>query len=99
MPDTLKTGLVTSISYLKEDDETLRTIIPTSVPTNIKALDVTGLEEPVQQQVAESYQEYAEYLKLHMKQAYSFEDWLEHTKGLELDLKWRTFKPEKTKVL
>lgn len=95
----LTVGKLANIRYTKEDETTERTVIPTTVPSNIKALDVTGLPEPLQEKVAESYTEYQEYLKQHMKTAFTFEDWVEHSHGVEISPKWRTFRPDQTEVI
>lgn len=95
----LKQGELANIRYSKQGKITERHVIPTSVPSNIKALDVTGLPEPLREKVADSYKEYADYIQQHLKTAFSFEDWLEHSKGIEIDPKWRTFKPDQTEVL
>lgn len=95
----LTVGELTNIRYTKEDETTERVVVPTTVPSNIKALDVTGLPEPLQEKIAESYSEYQEYMKQHMKTAFAFEDWVEHSKGIEVTAKWRTFKPENTEVI
>lgn len=95
----LKVGELATIRYSKEDETTERQIVPSVVPTNIKALDVTGLPQALREKIADAYGEYADYLQQHMRTAFSFEDWIEHSKGIELDPKWRTFKPEKTEIL
>ena len=81
-------------------EETQRYIIPTTLPgNNIKALDVTDLPNEQRTQIAEYHIEYARYLSNHMKQAFSFEDWLSHSKGVDFTPKWRTFKPNQTEIL
>lgn len=73
-----------------------RTIIPTEIPGNIKAIDVSELQLEQATQTAEYYAEYATYLNAHMKTAFSFEDWLSHTKGIDFTPKWRSFYPQYT---
>lgn len=99
---------LTKIRYAKtiaEDDSQFiaekseRTIIPTSVPGNIKAIDVTDLDDSEQSQLADLYEEYSEYFGNHAKRAYSFEDWATHTQQLEVSPKWRTFKPDQTEEI
>lgn len=95
---------VTTIRYTKvlsegTTESTDRVIIPTTVPGNIKALDVTDLSVEERSQIAEYHVEYAKYISNHMKQAFSFEDWLSHSKGVDFSPKWRTFKPEQTEIL
>lgn len=98
---SLKPHTVVLIEYTKDplDPPTRRHIVPTSVPTNIKAIDVSELSDEERETVSEQYAEYAAYLKQHMKQAFSFEDWLSQTKNVEFSPKWRTFKPAKTQIL
>lgn len=99
---------LTTIKYSKvlEEDETgvtseitERSIIPITVPGNIKALDVTDHDLDIQYQLSRSYEEYAEYLRGHVKLAFSFENWLSHTKSVDFTPKYRTFKPEQTTEL
>ena len=105
----LKEREITNIRYTKvnEDSGTLdrfettdRTIIPTSVPkTNIKAVDVTDLSETDQIELQSLLTEYTEYVRDHLKSAYSFEDWASHSKSIHIDVKWRTFKVQNTEIL
>lgn len=99
----LVVGSIANIRYTKntgsKSEVTDRSIIPTSVPTNIKALDVTGLPEHLREKVADAYKEYTDYINQLIKTAFSFEDWVEHTRGIEITPKWRTFKPDQTKIL
>jgi hypothetical protein len=95
----LKVGEVATIRYTKDDEVTERVVIPTVVPSNIKALDVTSVPQPLRESLGDHYTEYAAYLKQHMRTAFSFEDWLDHSKGIQLDPKWRTFKPDQTEIL
>jgi len=94
---------LTTITYSKVFEEgvetTQRNIIPITVPGNIKALDVTDHDLDIQYQLSHSYEEYADYLKGHIKLAFSFENWLSHTKGVDFTPKYRTFKPEQTTEL
>jgi hypothetical protein len=95
---------ITTIRYTKilnEDDVeiTNRTVLITSVPGNIKAIDLTNANDDKRQKVEQAYTEYTEYLNAHMKIAFSFEDWLSHTKSVDFTPKWRSFKPEHTEVL
>jgi hypothetical protein len=97
----LRVGNVANIRYTKQSGTTERVIIPTTVPSNIKALDVSGLTEDQAEALAVAYQNYAQYLKEHMKRADTFEDFLDqHYIVLnDAELKWRTFIPENTEVL
>ncbi len=96
---TLKERAVQTIKYAKQTGQqvetTVRTIIPTFVPrTNVKALDVTGLDESEQQTLVNLMEGYAEYVELKSKTIFSFEDWVEQTTGVTPEVKWRTFKLE-----
>lgn len=84
---------------VKQTETTDRTIIPTTIPGNIKGLDVTDLPVEEREQIAEYHVEYAKYINQHMKSAFSFEDWLSLSKGVDFTPKWRTFKPEQTEIL
>jgi len=96
---SIKAHTVQKITYKKSAaDISERYIVPVSVPGNIKALDVSDLDEEKRSEVGEYCKEYNEYLKQHMKQAFSFEDWLAHTQNVDFRAKWRTFKPEQTEV-
>lgn len=95
---------VVNIRYtkvLKEGgtETTVRTIIPTVVPGNIRALDVSDLDVERQNEVAKYYVEYAKYIDVASKAAFSFEDWLTHSKGVDFTPKWRTFKSEQTQII
>jgi len=78
---------------------TERVIIPTLVPGNIHAIDVTELDNESQQEMSELYEEYASYMNTLMKSAFSFEDWLSHSKSVEFSPKWRTFRPDQTEEI
>jgi hypothetical protein len=80
-------------------ESTERVVIPTTVPGNIKALDITDLAVEERDQIVEYHIQYAKYISNHMKQAFSFEDWLSHSKNVDFTPKWRTFKPEQTEIL
>ena len=80
-------------------ERTERTIIPTVIPENIHAIDVTELNDKNQQEMSELYEEYATYMNTHMKLAFSFENWLSHSKSVEYSPKWRTFKPDQTEEI
>ena len=96
---SLKANTLTTIKYTKGDEITERVIIPTSVPSNIKAIDATELFPVQRTELVAFYDEYSAYLKNHMKQAFSFEDWLSHTKDVKFTPKWRTFKPNQTEII
>lgn len=94
----LQVGKVANIRYTKGSEISERVVIPTTVPTNVKALDVSDLSENEVQTMESAYQEYASYLKNHMKRAASFEEFLD-TRYSHTFPKWRTFKPENVEIL
>ena len=96
---SLKANNLTTIKYTKGEEITERVILPTSVPSNIKAIDATDLHPLARKELQEQYEEYSAYLKQHIKQAFSFEDWLSHTKDVKFPPKWRTFKPTQTEII
>ena len=53
-------------------ETTERIIIPTEVPGNIQAIDVTDLEVDKQTEISGLYKEYSNYLSVHIKAAHSF---------------------------
>ena len=99
---------VTKIQYTKTINEdtdlavyntSLRAVIVTSSPGNIRAIDVTELSDDRKYEISELYDEYTVYFNNHMKSAFSFENWLSHSKGVDFTPKWRTFKPDQTKII
>ena len=99
---------LTTIRYKKfvEESDTLqiaekseRVIVPAIIPGNIKAIDVTDLNDGEQQEMCDLYEEYSEYFNNHQKRAYSFEDWASHTMQRDISPKWRTFKPDQTEEI
>jgi len=101
----LKQHELQKIRYSKIDERvgvqfTERDIIPTFVPQpNIKAIDVTDLDEGKQLEVQALLTEYSEYVKDFQKTMFKFEDWVQHTKDVYIEPKWRTFKTANTKIL
>ncbi len=104
----MKANEVQHIQYTKatsiggeKGEVTERYIVPTFVPSpNIKAIDVSDLDEQDRNNMAELMQEYAEYHKQQSKVIPSFEVWLEQSQGVIMDdLKWRTFKVENVELL
>ena len=101
----LKVHELQKIRYSKIDEKvgvqfTERDIIPTFVPQpNIKAIDVSDLTEEQQQEVQQYLQEYAQYVKDFQQNMFKFEDWVAHTKNVDIEPKWRTFKKDNTKIL
>lgn len=98
----LKTNQIAHIEYTNAREElTERHIIPTFVPEpRIKALDVTDLSEDERDELKTLYEEYTQYYNDFVRQIFSFDDWVNHTHNKDIsDLKWRTFKINKTKIL
>lgn len=96
---TLELLQLAQIRYTKDNEVTERTIIPTLLPVNIKAIDVSDLPEFQREEIASLYKEYSEYLNQHLKTAFSFENWLAMTRGVDFTPKWRTFKPDQLEVI
>ena len=99
---------VTKIQYTKtiSEDKSLavyntsrRDVIFTTKPENLRAIDVTELSDDRKQEISELYDEYTAYFNNHMKLAFSFENWLSHSKGIDFTPKWRTFKPDQTEII
>ena len=100
----LKENQIAEILYTKDVDGkqevTDRFIVPTTIPkSNIKAIDVTSLEESDRKKLAELHKEYQKYFKLQMKAIFSFEDWLEHTGEKVKEVKHRTFKIDNIQIV
>ena len=105
----LKERQVQNVRYSKLNDKsgsldrlevTERTIIPTFIPKpNVKAIDVTDLPLEKQWEMAEALIEYDEYVKERSKTIFKFEDWMEQTKNVHVEPKWRTFKTENLEEL
>lgn len=96
----LKTGEVCNIKYTKDSGEiSERTIIPTTVPANLRAIDVSDMPDEIQASMGDLVEGYTEYMKNQMKNTFSFEDWISHTLNEDIDVKWRTFKPSGVEVI
>lgn len=82
----------------KMDD---RTVIPTFVPNldNFKAVDVSELSEEARAEMLELLEEYHQYYTDRAKAIFNFEDWVEHSRGGKLKVKWRTFNLDRTELL
>lgn len=78
-----------------------RTVIPTFVPnlTNFKAVDVSELSEEARAEMLKLLEEYHQYYTDHAKAIFNFEDWVEHSQGKKMKVKWRTFKLDQTELL
>ena len=100
----LKPFEAVTVQYTKdsgdEGDISTRTIIPTvAVPKNVKAVDISAMNEDEQQHVIHLLQEYGEYVKEQSSKTFKFADWDEHTTGKSIDVNWRTFKVEQIQLL
>lgn len=102
----LKENEVGHILYTKTKDDmpevTDRQIIPTHIPKcNIKAIDVSSLDEADRGVVAKMHAEYQGYYKVKLKTIFSFEEWIEQTyPGTDLpELKYRTFKMDNIQIV
>lgn len=93
----------TSLGEGETGEVTERYIFPFFVPSpNVKAVDITGFTEEAKGDVAKLFKEYVEYYEQQMKTVFTFENWLEHSRGpgaYVSPLKWRTFKAENIEVL
>lgn len=78
-----------------------RTIIPTTVPpSNIKAIDVTGMDDEKREAIQTLLKEYSHYVEQCMETVYTFEDWFNHISGEKPteEIQWRTFSIDKLDV-
>ena len=93
---SLEKHTVQRVSYKNSKDELSdREIIPHNVPsTNIKALDVSALDDNKREIMVNMLKDYALYTENHMKTAFSFDNWLDQAQPdiIKDDIKWRTFK-------
>jgi hypothetical protein len=85
---------VATIIYEKVGGEvTTRTIIPTSLPTDlVRAIDVTELPLAEREQMLTLYKEYKQYVEDFKANMFDFSTWIEHTQGKQIEPKWRSFK-------
>ena len=98
---TLNEGLLTSIVYTSESKNETRTrsIVPVTVPKDsVRAIDVSALPKEEQELMASLVTGYKEYLAGIFAGSFKFEDWVEHTTGMEIAPAWRTFKVANIKV-
>lgn len=94
------TKLVKEGSEYVPGEVTYRTVIPTFVPSNnMKALDVTSLNEADRARMLSLIKDYAEYYKQATSTIFSFEDWLSHTGNDGVSPQWRTFIIDQVNVL
>lgn len=94
----------TSLGSGSKGEVTERYVIPTFVPKpNIKALDVTELDDDQREQMQCLYAEYQQYYQQKLSTIFTFEDWISHTqdagKDIQSQIKWRTFRTENVDVL
>lgn len=88
-------GEFTDIVYVSESkgEVSQRTILPTFVPPQtIKSIDVSELNPEQRAELQALYKEYSEYYRNYLANAFNFETWVEHSKGIEISPKWRAFK-------
>lgn len=111
----LEENKVGQILYNKERDGTVesteRYIIPTSIPKfNIKALDVSAMNDDKREVLAVFHTEYKKYFKKRLKTIYSFEDWIDATyphsifskdvpEKDRVEIKHRTFKMDNIQLI
>lgn len=101
----LKAHTIQRVTYCDKDGNLSdRTIIPTFVPrTNIKAIDVSDLNEEERVVMLQQLLDYQEYVAAVTKTIFSFDNWRDHTKPdnetADISPKWRTFKIDKIEVL
>lgn len=85
---------VASIEYTKANGEkSKRDIIPTFVPGNVKALDVSDMDVDNKELLLSRLEDYNKYTQEIMASMMTFESWLEatHSKKPIDGIKWRTF--------
>lgn len=103
MDKQLKKSQVAQITYEKDSkggEPTSRTVIPTYVPGDfVRAVDITELSQEQQDKMVDLYQQYQRYCDMFMSTMFNFETWLEHTRNTYIKPKWRTFKPDKLKIV
>lgn len=94
MSKVIEHGVLQKMTYEKSAGETTdRVIIPTHVPTdNVKAIDVSELDDNLRIEMQRFVTEYSEYVDRYMRGMYSFEDFVAHTFNVHVTPKWRTFK-------
>lgn len=104
----MKHKTIEHIKYTRSTDiggakgeQTERFVIPTYIPTpNIKAIDVTELNESQRAEALQLWEEYQEYYTNQLQTLFDFSDWMDHTsKNPDFGVKWRTFKPDNIEEL
>lgn len=94
---TLVKHKIAKIKYTKKDGTSSnREIIPTSIPGNLSALDVSDMDGDTREILLTRLSEYAEFTEEVMKNMMTFQAWMEvtHSKQPVDGIKWRTFIPE-----
>lgn len=89
------------VTYTKPStgEITDRVIIPvTQAQPNVKAIDVTDMDQSDRAEMVELFNEYQEYVDACIKQIFSFEDFISHTTGEEKEVKWRTFRSDHLEI-
>lgn len=96
----MKEREIYKIEYVdSKEKHSERTIIPTMVPSsNIKAIDVSDMTEEETNEICQYFTEYTNYVDIQNKNIYTFEDFISHTKGKDVNIKWRTFNKERIKT-
>lgn len=98
----LKRHEVAKITYTKGDgSSSTREIIPTNIPGNVSAMDISDMDADMRDTLLSHLSEYAEYSTEAMKQVMTFQAWLDatHTTDKVSGIKWRSFKPDNISVL
>jgi len=83
-----------TIVYTKKNgDASTRTIVPTSVPGNVRALDVSDMDVDTKELLLSRLEDYSKYTHEILASMMTFEKWLDatHSKQPIDDIKWRTF--------
>ena len=90
------------VTYTKPStgEITDRVIIPVSqAQPNVKAIDVTAMSDVERAEMEGLFNEYQEYVDNCIKQIFSFEDYISHTRGEEKEIKWRTFRSDHLEIV
>lgn len=85
---------VATIKYTKANgEESNRDIIPTFVPGNVKALDVSDMDVDTKELLLSRLEDYSKYTQEIMSTMMTFDKWLEatHSKKPIDGIQWRTF--------
>lgn len=90
---TLVKGLNHIVYTKKTTGETKPRVVlsPVDVPSIVRAIDVTDLSDKKRTELVEYWTEYQEYLAQARERLFKFEDFIDHTHGVEIKPKWRSF--------